>query len=70
MTKHIIFSFAEMRLLIRVCYVHVRSCSFKGTHKHGQGVGVLEGAWVYRGAWRKGVRWGKGSCSYAFFVGG
>uniref|UniRef100_A0A383V7D2 MORN repeat-containing protein n=1 Tax=Tetradesmus obliquus TaxID=3088 RepID=A0A383V7D2_TETOB len=38
--------------------------SFKGTQKHGQGVGVLEGAWVYRGAWRKGVRWGSGSCSY------
>jgi hypothetical protein len=45
-------------------FVVFRVCSFKNNQKHGQGVGVMEGAWIYKGAWRKGSRWGSGSCSY------
>lgn len=49
---------------ILVCCNTATQHSFKANLKHGDGVVVCEGSWLYRGQWRKDCRWGQGSCGY------
>lgn len=40
-------------------------CRFKAGLRHGEGVGLVPGLFVYRGQWQADVRQGEGECCYA-----